>query len=373
MPLNAQVYQKAIALLRGSDIDIGVYGISFFLSLLLLFWGVSDMIDSDVDRVLAVQPVFFMVGQSFAVTTMWRDRTMFRECDVYRPTLVNVYATFAFFLLACFFVVHVLANDVKWPEFYVVGSLWVTFTALQISRSIRNRDYAEMFQSVHEDDLEDVFDKIISICRGTVEYQVFVWLSFVVAFFTTQIATWSWDDDDMNVTNKGTVTILALWAITSTIHMAKLSRDREDPVLSVSINEQRLYQLMVFTSWILSCSLCFIMIFLFDIKDWQRFFLTIGWGYTLTSIYAVAKHVRDQREARHIVEDAESKGQQKSESNGHSNGHHIHDMMSNRLDPIMYLTAPLEHRGEAAQLIGQKIPVSPSQSDSPDQQKAWKL
>jgi len=309
MPLNEQTYERGVSLLKGSYIDLGVSVVSLAVSSGFLIAGVAAMIKNDTDRgsadterILALQPVMFLVAQSFTVTTTWRDRGMFHEFDIARPTLVNVRQSFVFFLLALVLLAHVLGNVVpsKWCAFYALGSLWVVVSALHVSRTMRNWNYSDIFHSVHEEDLKDIFEKILGISQGSHEYKVFVWLSFMGALITTQAVCWSWKDEDMSFTYKGTNTLLTLWAMTSTVHMAKLCRDRADPVIGESLKEQYLFQFMVVASYIGSSLLILVIVFTLEVDDWQQYTLTVGWGFIMASVFFVSKLVRDVREASRL-------------------------------------------------------------------------
>jgi hypothetical protein len=333
------------------------------------------MIDNDKDRSLALQPVVFLIAQSFTVTTTWRDRSMFHEFDIARPTLVNVRQSLVFFVLALLLAAHVLGNIITWPAFYCVGTLWVTVSALFLSKCVRDRNYADIFQSVHEEDLKDIFEKIIGICKGSIEYQVFAYLSFATALIMLNVVNLTWNTKkegrEWNQSNKGTLFMLMFWAMTSTVHIAKLYRDRRDPNLSASMREQLPFQCMVIATWCISACSVFVCIFMLKAEDYQQFFMAVGWGFTLTSTMFLSKFLRDRREAFHIIAaaaapygesglevarspqaiymDQFAKGQQNGVNNGHSPR-----AVSSSIQPIMDLTAPLERRGQAAKLIGQR-------------------
>lgn len=299
---------------------------------------------------------------------------MFIEYDIARPTLVYVGQGVVFFVLALILGAHVLGNTIeplRWKAFYAICSLWVTVSALLISKWTRDRNYASIFESVHEDDMKEIFDKVIGICKGSSEYRAFVWISFFVAFFTTQGVNWGWRDDDMSFTFKGVITGITLWGMTGAFHMAKLCRDRRDPTLIEGLNEQCIFQVMVVASWLLSSCLIALILFL-DIGDWQKFFLAAGWGYELVSVYTLVKHLRDRREALHIIAAAESPEPaktgpvlldqiQKAQQYG-QDAFQSPRQVSNSIQPIMELTAPLERRGQAAKLIGQRsLQMSPEE------------
>lgn len=284
---------------------------------------------------------------------------MFIEFDIARPTLVNVGQSLFFFGLAILLLAHALGNIVTWPAFYSLGSLWVIVSALLVSKWIRDRNYSQIFQSVHDDDLKEIFDKVIGVCKGSIEFQVFIWLSFAVAFLTTQITQLGWKDDDLQIAYKGTVTLFSLWCLTGTIHMAKVLRDRRDPVIGEQLKEQYPFQCMVASSFALSSCLIFVLIALPDLHDWQQFFFCVGWGYTMVATFAVVTHVRDRREALHILAAeasllGESARAPAPISLDQSANGHIPKPVSSHVQPIMDLTAPQERRGQAARLIGQR-------------------
>merc|ERR1712046_62995 len=112
-----------------------------------------------------------------------------------------------------------------------MGSIvWVTVSALCLSKAVRDRSDAIISSQLGPELHQSHLPRILRICKGTVEFKVFVWASAFVAIGMMLGLMWTWDAETMAIERKGFISVCVLWSEVSSFHLAKLVRDRMDAI-----------------------------------------------------------------------------------------------------------------------------------------------
>lgn len=297
---------------------------------------------------------------------------MFHEFDIAKPTVMNLRQSVFFFVISFFFVLHCLFNVVdiaEWRGFYAMTAVWVTASAVNLSKMIRDRNYANIFSEVHDEDLKYYFMQVASICEGSMEYRVFVWFSSVVSLILLFAVIWAWDFDELRLQSKAFITISLFWWWVSTIHLAQFLKNRTDPVIALQLKQHQPFQIMVIISCILSYGMLVWMLIGLDLKEIQRFYVIVGWGFSAFGLCLVSKHVTDRQRALYLfgcVDLAsldELQPTMREVAQTPSIGTQIitapeveRKPIGRSIQQIDDFYAPAQHRGTAAQLMGQRLP-----------------
>lgn len=264
------------------------------------------MTDDDVTRVLTVQSIIFLVAQAFTLTRVSRDWNTFNVDDTAKPTSAYFVQVVVLFIVALGLSIYSLIRSVRgmveWQGFYAMSLLWTTVSALCLSKAVRDRNDASIFAKVPIESQEEHFPGVLRVCHGTLEYKIFVWMSAVAAVGAMLGIMWTWDAEVMAIERKGFVSVCVLWCEVSSFHLAKLVRDRADPIKSKELRMQLPFQALVVISSACSFSVLLGGIFLMPLKTPNQVFLTVGAGFMLTTAFFLAKYVRDHLELKNVLE-----------------------------------------------------------------------
>jgi hypothetical protein len=132
-----------------------------------------------------------------------------------------------------------------------------------------------------------------------------VWFSAVLSCFLLCGIVWTWDDSSVEPQAKGFITVCALWAEGSTFHFCKIVREYRDLSKRKDFQDNMPFQFLV----VLSCSVAHIAIFLalatHQLETWQRMHLMAAWGFSVSSVFVCARHVKDRLDIRKLMENPE--------------------------------------------------------------------
>lgn len=266
--------------------------------------GIVVMTDESVKRVMSAQSILFLVAQSFTLTRASRDWSCLTPGDMARPTLAYIVQVLLFFLSAFALSVYSVAasaSAVEWRGFMAISLAWATVSALCLSKTVRDRSDAQRCLSLPRDQHQDRLLDVLRICTGTLEYQILVWASAVLAVVAMLGIMWSWDAETLALERKGFISVCLLWCEVSSFHLAKLVRDRADPKKAPELLKQRPFQILVVLSSAASSIILLAGILLMPLQASKRFFLLAGFGYALSSAFFLAKHVRDKLESKSLA------------------------------------------------------------------------
>jgi len=291
----------ASAVLRGSDLTIGLSCASMVLSFGVSVVGVVAMTDIQVEQIVTVQSVAFLIAQSFVVSRTWRDWSLCQVTDLARPSPVYAATVGMFLFVAVGMSLYCMAVIVKWHGFYVLSLLWVSISAVLSSKAVRDRDFAKRSLLQLSEQNSEGGDEIMGVCSNSPEYQAVVWGSAAFAVGTTLVLLWSWEEDIMELTMKGFFTLCVFFSQGSTFHLGKLMHDRADPIKSKELQEHVPFQVVVVASSIVSYIVPLLVVCLTTLETSKRFFLLTGLGFMMSSSFFLVKHSKDQSEFQKLM------------------------------------------------------------------------
>lgn len=266
--------------------------------------GIVLMTDENVKRVLAVQSIIFLVAQAFTLARVSRDWSMFKQTDIAKPTLAYFAQVVVLFIVALGLAIYSCVTNVEiteWQGFYAISILWATVSALCLAKAVRDRNDATILSKLPVEEHQGHLPSILRTCRGTIEYQIFVWVSALVAVGMMLGLMWTWDAEIMAIERKGFISVCVLWCEVSSFHLAKLVRDRADPLKAKELRRQLPFQILVALSSLASFSILLGGICFMPLESSKRFYLVVGSGFMLSTAFFLAKHVRDRQELHKIL------------------------------------------------------------------------
>merc|ERR1712139_293395 len=178
--------------------------------------------------------------------------------------------------------------------------LWVTCNALCLSKAVRDRHDAEQWSKYPIEQQAAHLQDLLKIARGTIEYRVVVGVSALAAVVTMLSLMWSWSSEVLAIERKGFITACVLWCEGSSFHLAKLVRDRMDPLKAKELADQQAYQALIVGSSLLSTGLLLGGIVAMPLEMSKKLFLITGAAFVLSTAFFLAKNVRDRLEARKL-------------------------------------------------------------------------
>lgn len=311
---STSTFESALELLRGSDANFGLCWVSTALSLLAAVLGIifmeEDEVRSDtVTKVFAVQSIVFLLSQGFTVAKSLRDYhlgTLDSMTDV-KPTKAYMVQVMLFFILAIvcsFYSLVGLAITPEWQAYFAMIIVWIVLNVLCLSKAIRDRHEASRFSGMPLHSQQSRLQHILAMCNGTKEYRAMLWLSTLLSVSLMLGIMWSWSDQILVIERKAYVSGMILWSLVSSFHLAKLVRDRADPVKSKELKTQMPFQVLVLASSVLSLGALLGGAFLMPLELRKRLFLLTGTCFTTTSAFYLAKHVRDRLEVKALCSQA---------------------------------------------------------------------
>jgi len=210
-----------------------------------------------------------------------------------KPTKCFTGQSVGFFVVAVGETIHNFATIAEWKGFYLTAAVWVCISALVLSKVLRDWNYADIYRGLPPEDRAESFSKISNLCKGSIEFRVFVWFSMVLSCFLLCGVVWTWDDKSVKTEAKGFITVCALWAEGSTFQLCKMIRDYRER-LTWKDSENLPFQFLV----VFSCLVAHIAIFLalstHKLENWQRMHLVSAWGLAVTTVFLVSRHVKDR-------------------------------------------------------------------------------
>merc|ERR1719401_898620 len=96
---------------------------------------------------------------------------------------------------------------------------------------------------------------------------------------------WSWSSDILAVERKGYISGMVLWCLFSSFHLAKLVRDRGDPIKAKELKTQVPFQVLVVGSSVLSAGALIGGSCAMPLALRQRLFLITGACFAITSAF----------------------------------------------------------------------------------------
>jgi hypothetical protein len=255
-------------------------------------------------RFLAMQPVFFVLAQTFTVTTTWRDRTLFKEFNIHRPTEAYRNQSLFFFAVATFFAAHCFGN-MDWMGFYATSLGWIFVSAANLSKLLRDRNYADIFERIPPQTMHECFMELSEICKGSLEFQAFSWGSTAVAVVQPFVVILFWKTHTIyKVIYKPCLMGFIAYTVRDSFYLAKLFRDIIHPARRKELTPQ--FQFFTGLSWISSIGVYVAIVLWFKVQPWVRFYLIIGWAWAMCSTFFLTKHIRDRRDIVALIERVES-------------------------------------------------------------------
>eukprot|EP00931_Biecheleriopsis_adriatica_P095743 TRINITY_DN69356_c0_g1_i1.p1 TRINITY_DN69356_c0_g1~~TRINITY_DN69356_c0_g1_i1.p1 ORF type:complete len:344 (+),score=59.51 TRINITY_DN69356_c0_g1_i1:142-1032(+) len=269
--------------------------------------GIYLMMDeiTTTKAVLAVQSILFLVAQAFTLTRVSRDWSMFGITDLAKPSLAYLVQVAGMFIIALGLAIYACFDVVQieeWRGFYGISLLWVTISALCLSKAVRDRADAQRSSELPAEAHEVQFALISRACSGSLEYRVLVVACALLGLGVMLGLMWRWDNETMAIERKGFISVCVLWCEVSAFHLCKLIRDRADRNKTKELRQQLPFQLLVIISSLASFGLLIGGILAMPLDLPKTFFLLIGSGCMLSTAFFMAKHVRDRLELQKLLE-----------------------------------------------------------------------
>jgi len=307
-------FHKAIILLRGSLPNYLLCWVSTALSCVFVALGITFMEEDEnglalaTKKAFAAQSVVFLISQAFTLAKTNRDTHVSKSdatLAVLKPTLAYLIQVFGFFVLALICATYslIVSSTVpEWRAFFAMAIVWIMLSVLCLSRAIRDRHEAQSCESLPAEAQELRLQHIYSTCRGTLEFVVLVWGSALISVALMLGTMWSWSSDVLAVERKGYFSGMILWSWVSAFHLAKLVRDRADPVKLKELSRQIPYQALIVSSAVLSTASLIVGAVLMPLALRHRLFLLAGACFTISAAFFLAKLVRDRQEVERLKE-----------------------------------------------------------------------
>jgi len=248
---------------------------------------------------LAGQSLLFLVTQSFTLSKVSRDFLSVREDNIARPTLAYYFQVLFFWVIALVSSIYSAAtiSDIKeWTSFYMLDLVWVTVSAICLSKAVRDRSEADAFEKVGESLRPMALLEMAPIIRGTCMYKVFVWISCLGSTVLMMILMWTWPKSSLSTERKLLLTVGDLWCLISVFHVAKLVRDNADRAKAKQLKKQVAFQVMIWASMLGSSAVVIGAIAMMPLELPQKFFMICGTLCMLSTAFFLAKAVRDKQE-----------------------------------------------------------------------------
>jgi hypothetical protein len=208
-----------------------------------------------------------------------------------KPTLFFTGQSVVFFVFAVACTVFNFATIAEWKGFYLTAAVWVGISTLNLSKVCRDWNYADIFGGLPPEDHAECFIKVSILCKGSIPFRIFVWSSCILSSFLLSGIVWTWDD---GYDAKGFITICTLWAEGSSFQLCKLLRDYRDLQTRKELSDNMPFQLLIVFSCIVAHVAIFLALATHRLESWQRMHLVAAWGFAVTTVFLVARHVRDR-------------------------------------------------------------------------------
>jgi hypothetical protein len=309
-------WDAAVALLHGSQANHFLCCGSLVLSATFTVVGFVMMTEGHrIARNLMIVSMIFLLSQAFSVAKLSRDRymakmatsdpTVPKSWHVFLPTKAYIVQVLVFTAASLFSAVLSMMQIQVNPSWYGFGFLaliWLLVASLCLSKSARDRRDANAWASATATHLKQLQMKhVLNVCAGSLEYRVLVWVAFISAICFFMVFTWAgWIE--LALERRGFLSICVLFHANSCFHMAKLVRDRGDPVKSAELQKQLPFQAMVIASFVISLMVPLVSICMMNLEAEKTLFLLVGQLMTTNTTLNVAKTVRDKQEMQKLHE-----------------------------------------------------------------------
>lgn len=279
------------------------------LSVILAVLGIALMEEKEENLALAtkktfaVQSVLFLFAQAFTVAKTLRDFHLGRsgaaspEVAPTRAYMVQVLVFFGLAMVCAVYSLIIISDGKEWRAFFAMMILWLTLNAFCLSKAVRDRQEADDFVVLELGIKRRRLQYIWGMCMGTLEYKLMLWISTLASVGVMLGTMWSWSNEILALERKGYVSGMVLWCLFSSFHLAKLVRDRGDPIKAKELQSQLPFQMLVMVSSVLSTGALIGGACAMPLALRQRLFLIAGSCFSLTAAFYLAKHVRDRYEA----------------------------------------------------------------------------
>jgi hypothetical protein len=220
------------------------------------------------------------------------------------PTTSYAAQTILFYVIALLSAGSAVASvemDGQWRGVIVMLLVWITSASMHLAKTMRDTRDADLWMKLEKDKRPYRTEYITNLSRGTISYQVLVWLSFIISTGVTLGWMWTWDEDVISLPGKGFFSVCFIFAVVSCFHFAKLVRDRNDPIEKLKLAKNPAFQFLTVVSFVASVGMTLVGCFMFEARNEQTMFVFAGFSYAVTSSLALAKLVRDKIESSTLI------------------------------------------------------------------------
>lgn len=228
------------------------------------------------------------------------------EFEFLRPTRAYIFQVIAFFLGALACVMHSLITiqvSEQWRGTLVLAMLWIMTSSLCLAKTVRDQRDSWLWDQLAEENRSKHVERIVAAAAGSLPYKVLVWTSVLVSFALSMVWLWGGPEyKEMPFGSKGLVTVFYPFLAVCAFHLAKLVRDRADPVKKKDLDRQVPYQFLVVAGFIIAAASFIAGVCTVEGATMpQRMFLATGGTYLTFSCLFLAKQVRDALESEDLL------------------------------------------------------------------------
>jgi hypothetical protein len=125
--------------------------------------------------------------------------------------------------------------------------------------------------------------------RDTSSWTMQVWISFGLALVATVVGVWNMPSQELD---RAFLAVGFFFCVFAAFAVAKMARDNRDEKVDTSG--------WVITVWIAFCAALALTawgLFRMKIGDWEKGYMVVSWLFLISTVFTVAKTVRDKYEA----------------------------------------------------------------------------
>jgi len=306
-------WQRSMKLLRGTFGNYVNCWTSFVASLIISCAGFVLMADTAEVRALPFYATLFLISQCMNIAKVSRDQQMAAvggadivEFEFLRPTRAYTFQVVAFFLASVACVVHSLfaidVND-QWRGTLTLSMLWIMTSSLCLAKTVRDQRDSWLWDQLPEEKRAMHVERIAIAAAGSLPYKLLVWASVLISISLSMVWLWAGPEyKDMPTATKGLMTLCFPFCAVCAFHLAKLVRDRADPVKKKDLDRQLPYQFLVVAGFLIAAVSFIVSVCLVEGASMpQRMFLGTGGTYLTFSCLFLAKQVRDALESEDLL------------------------------------------------------------------------
>merc|ERR1711903_386460 len=135
------------------------------------------------------------------------------------------------------------------------------------------------------DRMETRLQHILSTCSGTMELRAALWFGAVASVLLMLGTMWSWSEDVLAAERKGYFSGMVVFSLVSSFHLAKLVRDRADPIKMKELNNQIPYQALIVVSSVLAYGALLAGALVMPLSIDHRLFVLTGSCFTTSAAF----------------------------------------------------------------------------------------